>query len=111
MEGGAVTSSPQHTPGGQKKGVKSENKSVRFEENTAIPSSIHRPMSAKKAAQAKGQQSPGESNNRSQSGAPMSQTQSLLELEKEIKVDQCEGNFSDRNKNLLRYCKMANESS
>lgn len=44
-------------------------------------------------------------------GAPMSATQSLLELEKEIKVDQCEGNFSERNKNLVRYCKMANEAS
>lgn len=48
--GAAVTSSPRGTPGGQKKQVKFENKSVRFDENTAIPSAIHRPMSSKKTA-------------------------------------------------------------
>ena len=108
-EGGAVTSSPRGTPGGQKKKVKFENKSVRFDEETAIPSAIHRPMSAKKGASSKSSQNQSEGS-RSQ-GAPMSSTQSLLELEKEIKIHQSEGNFNDRNKNLVRYCRMANEAA
>lgn len=108
-EGGGVTSSPRGTPGGQKKQVKFESKSVRFDEETAIPPAIHRPASAKKGAPASGSQSQAEAN-RSQ-GAPMSSTQSLLELEKEIKIHQSEGNFNERNKNLVRYCRMANEAA
>lgn len=41
----------------------------------------------------------------------MSATQSLLELEKEMKIQQSEGNFNERNKNLVRYCRMANEAA
>lgn len=41
----------------------------------------------------------------------MSSTQSLLELEKEIKIHQSEGNFNERNKNLVRYCRMVNEAA
>jgi tetratricopeptide (TPR) repeat protein len=89
--------------------VKFESKSVRFDEETALPPAIHRPASARKGAPAKGSQNQSEAS-RSQ-GAPMSSTQSLLELEKEIKIHQSEGNFNERNKNLVRYCRMANEAA
>ena len=89
--------------------MKFENKSVRFDENTAIPSSIHRPMSAKKGASSKNQQFQSEGGR--SHAVPMSATQSLLELEKEMKIQQSEGNFNERNKNLVRYCRMANEAA
>ena len=89
--------------------MKFENKSVRFDENTAIPSSIHRPMSAKKGASSKNQQFQSEGGR--SHAVPMSTTQSLLELEKEMKIQQSEGNFNERNKNLVRYCRMANEAA